>query len=328
MERRRVGRSGLRVSELGLGSMTWGRDTDELDAAEQVRDFLDAGGTLLDTAASYADGDAERVIGSLLAGKVDRSDVVLVTKAGIRTDDRPGAAARPGAKVVDASRAGLIDSLDASLERLGTDHVDLFLVACPDPNTTLEETCSALRLAVTSGRARYVGLSNHPGWAAARAATLLEGDVGLAALELEYSLLERGVERDVMPAADALGMGLLAWSPLGRGVLTGKYRRGLPADSRGASPHLAAFVQPYLDGPSSAIVEAVATAADGLGRAPLEVALAWLLARETVASAIVGARTPAQLRTSLAALDIALPYEVHAALDDVSAPELGYPERW
>lgn len=323
-----MGRSGLRVSELGLGSMTWGRDTDELDAAEQVRDFLDAGGTLLDTAASYADGDAERVIGSLLAGKVDRSDVVLVTKAGIRTDDRPGAAARPGAKVVDASRAGLIDSLDASLERLGTDHVDLFLVACPDPNTTLEETCSALRLAVTSGRARYVGLSNHPGWAAARAATLLEGDVGLAALELEYSLLERGVERDVMPAADALGMGLLAWSPLGRGVLTGKYRRGLPADSRGASPHLAAFVQPYLDGPSSAIVEAVATAADGLGRAPLEVALAWLLARETVASAIVGARTPAQLRTSLAALDIALPYEVHAALDDVSAPDLGYPERW
>lgn len=323
-----MGRSGLRVSELGLGSMTWGRDTDELDAAEQVRDFLDAGGTLLDTAASYADGDAERVIGSLLAGKVERSDVVLVTKAGIRTDDRPGAAARPGAKVVDASRAGLIDSLDASLERLGTDHVDLFLVACPDPNTTLEETCSALRLAVTSGRARYVGLSNHPGWAAARAATLLEGDVGLAALELEYSLLERGVERDVMPAADALGMGLLAWSPLGRGVLTGKYRRGLPADSRGASPHLAAFVQPYLDGPSSAIVEAVATAADGLGRAPLEVALAWLLARETVASAIVGARTPAQLRTSLAALDIALPYEVHAALDDVSAPDLGYPERW
>lgn len=323
-----MGRSGLRVSELGLGTMTWGRDTDELDAGEQVRDFLDAGGTLLDTAASYADGDAERVIGSLLAGKVDRSDVVLVTKAGIRTDDRPGAAARPGAKVVDASRAGLLDSLDASLRRLGTDHVDLFLVACPDPNTTLEETCSALRLAVTSGRTRYVGLSNHPGWAAARAASLLEGDVGLAAVELEYSLLERGVERDVVPAADALGLGLLAWSPLGRGVLTGKYRRSLPADSRAASPHLAAFVQPYLDGVSSSVVEAVATAADGLGRAPLEVALAWLLARDTVASAIVGARTPAQLRTSLAALDLALPYEVHAALDDVSAPEIGYPERW
>ncbi len=324
-----MGRSGLRVSELGLGTMTWGRDTDEIDAAEQVRDFLDAGGTLVDTAASYAEGDAERIIGSLLQGKVDRSDIVLATKAGIRHDSRPGASPRPGnGHVVDASRAGLLDSLDASLARLGTDHVDLFLVACPDPNTTLEETCSALRLAVTSGRARYVGLCNQPGWAAARAASLLEGDVGLAALELEYSLLQRGVERDVLPAADALGMGLLAWSPLGRGVLTGKYRRGLPADSRGASPHLAAFVQPYLDGLSSAVVEAVATAADGLGRAPLEVALAWLLARETVASAIVGARTPAQLRTSIAALDLDLPYEVHAALDDVSAPEIGYPERW
>jgi len=316
-----VGRTGLRVSELGLGTMTWGRDTDDLDAAEQLRDFVDAGGTLVDTAATYGDGDAERVIGSLLDGKVARDDVVLCTKGGVR-------AGRSGARV-DASRAGLLADLDASLERLGTDHVDLFLVACPDPATPLAETVSAMRLAVSSGRARYVGLSNHPGWAAARAATLLEGDgTGLSALELEYSLLQRGAERDVVPAADALGLGLLAWSPLGRGVLTGKYRRAIPADSRAASAHLAAFVDPYLDAAASSVVEAVATAADGLGRAPLEVALAWLLARDTVASAIVGARTPAQLRASLAAVDLDLPGEVHAALDDVSAPEIGYPERW
>lgn len=316
-----MGRTGLRVSELGLGTMTWGRDTDELDAAEQLRDFVDAGGTLVDTAATYGDGDAERVIGSLLDGKVARDDVVLCTKGGVR-------AGRSGARV-DASRAGLLADLDASLARLGTDHVDLFLVACPDPATPLAETVSALRLAVTSGRARYVGLSNHPGWASARAATLLEGDgTGLSALELEYSLLQRGAERDVAPAADALGLGLLAWSPLGRGVLTGKYRRAIPADSRAASAHLAAFVDPYLDAAASSVVEAVATAADGLGRAPLEVALAWLLARDAVASAIVGARTPAQLRASLAATDLDLPGEVHAALDDVSAPEIGYPERW
>jgi len=321
MERRQVGRTGLRVSELGLGTMTWGRDTDDLDAAEQLRDFVDAGGSLVDTAATYGDGDAERLIGSLLDGKVARDELVLCTKGGVR-------AGRSGARV-DASRAGLLADLDASLERLGTDHVDLFLVACPDPATPLAETVSALRLAVSSGRARYVGLANHPGWAAARAATLLEADgTGLSALELEYSLLQRGAERDVAPAADALGLGLLAWSPLGRGVLTGKYRRAIPADSRAASAHLAAFVDPYLDAAASSVVEAVATAADGLGRAPLEVALAWLLARDTVASAIVGARTPAQLRASLSALDLDLPGEVHAALDDVSAPEIGYPERW
>ena len=316
-----MGRTGLRVSELGLGTMTWGRDTDDLDAAEQLRDFVDAGGSLVDTAATYGDGDAERLIGSLLDGKVDRDELVLCTKGGVR-------AGRSGARV-DASRAGLLADLDASLARLGTDHVDLFLVACPDPATPLAETVSALRLAVSSGRARYVGLSNHPGWASARAATLLEADgTGLSALELEYSLLQRGAERDVVPAADALGLGLLAWSPLGRGVLTGKYRRAIPADSRAASAHLAAFVDPYLDAAASSVVEAVATAADGLGRAPLEVALAWLLARDPVASAIVGARTPAQLRASLAVVDLDLPGEVHAALDDVSAPAIGYPERW
>jgi aryl-alcohol dehydrogenase-like predicted oxidoreductase len=324
MERRRVGRSGLRVSELGLGTMTWGRDTDEIDAAEQIRDFLDAGGTLVDTAASYADGDAERIVGTLLSGKVARDELVLATKAGIRSESRSDGGS---GRVVDASRGALLDSLDESLLRMGTDHVDLFLVACPDPHTSLEETCNALRIAVTSGRARYVGLSNHPGWATARVATLLEPDVGLAAVELEYSLLQRGVERDVLPAAEALGAGLLAWSPLGRGVLTGKYRRAIPADSRAAGA-LAGFVQPYLEGSASAVVEAVATAAEGLGRTAGEVAVAWLLEREGIASAIVGARTPAQLRSSLEAVTLELPYEVHAALDDVSAPEIGYPERW
>ncbi|NMF29049.1 aldo/keto reductase [Cellulosimicrobium aquatile] len=322
MENRHLGSTGLRVSELGLGTMTWARDTDELDAAEQLRDFVDAGGTLVDTAASYADGDAESLLGSLLGAKVDRRDVLLCTKAGVRHT--------PSGPVVDASRGALLDSLDDSLARLGTDHVDLFLVHAPDPRTPFTETLSALRHAVTSGRARYVGLSNHPGWATARAATLLGGtdDVGLAAVQLEYSLLQRGAEREVVPAAESLGLGLLAWSPLGRGVLTGKYRRSLPADSRGASPHLAAFVEPYLDHASSGIVEAVVTAAEGLGRAPLDVAMSWLLGRPAVASAVVGARTPAQLRTSLAATDLVLPDAVRAALDDVSALDVGYPERW
>ncbi|GAA1870737.1 aldo/keto reductase [Myceligenerans crystallogenes] len=308
-----MGVTGLRVSELGLGTMTWGRETDDLDAAEQVRDFLDAGGNLIDTAASYGDGEAESVIGTLLGGKVSRGEVVLATKAGTRRD---------------ASRRTLLDALDASLRRMGTDHVDLFLVACPDGATPLAETASALRLAVTSGKARYAGVCNHPGWATARLASLVGDDAGLAAVSCEYSLVQRGVEREILPAAHELGLGLLAWSPLGRGVLTGKYRHGTPADSRAASSHMAGFVQPYLEGPASSVVDAVGIAADGLGRSPAEVALSWLLEREQVASAIVGARTPAQLRTTLAATELALPAEVLSALDDVSAPPVGYPERW
>lgn len=319
MEQRSVGRTGLRVSSLGLGTMTWSRDTDEHDAAEQLTAFVEAGGTLIDTAASYADGAAEMLIGALLGSVVARDDVVLCTKVGVRrTQD---------GTVVDASRGSILDALDGSLARLRTDHVDLLLVHHPDPRTPLEETVGALRLAVTSGRARYVGLSNHPGWQTARAATLLADDVGLAAVQVEHSLLERGIEREVLPAARDLGIGVLAWSPLGRGVLTGKYRRAIPADSRAASPHLAGFVEPYLTAESQAVVEAVVTAADGLGRAPLEVALAWVRDRPGVSSAIVGARTATQLQAALGGLDLELPDAVRDALDDVTAPHLGYPER-
>ncbi|RHA37887.1 aldo/keto reductase [Cellulomonas rhizosphaerae] len=320
MEQRHLGRTGLRVSRLGLGTMTWSRDTDEHEATEQLRDFVDAGGTLVDTSASYADGGAEELLGSLLGDVVARDELVLCTKAGVRRT-------ATGA-VVDGSRGALLASLDGSLRRLGTDHVDLFLVQTPDPRTPLEETASALRLAVSSGRARYVGLANHAGWQVARAASLLEHDPGLAAVQAEYSLLQRGIEREVLLAAQALGTGVLAWSPLGRGVLTGKYRRTIPADSRAASPHLAGFVEPYLAHAGAAVVEAVATAAAGLDRAPLEVALAWLAGRPGIASAIVGARTADQLRGSLAAVDLELPRELRHALDEVSAPELGYPERF
>ncbi|MCR6689875.1 aldo/keto reductase [Cellulomonas sp.] len=321
MEHRHVGRTGLRVSRLGLGTMTWSRDTDEHDAAEQLRELVEAGGSFVDTGASYADGGAEELLGSLLGTRFDRADVVLCTKAGVR---RTGDGA-----VVDASRGALLASLDDSLRRLATDHVDLFLVQSPDPRTPLEETASALRLAVSSGRARYVGVANHAGWQVARLASLLDEDgIGLAAVEAEYSLLQRGIEREVVPAARALGVGVLAWSPLGRGVLTGKYRRTIPADSRAASPHLAGFVRPYLDAAGAAVVDALVLAAAGLQRQPLEVALAWLARRTQVASAIVGARTATQLRGALGAVDLELPDEIAQALDDVSRPAIGYPERF
>ncbi len=317
MEERLLGGTGLRVSALGLGTLTWGRDTDEHEAATQLQAFVDAGGTLLDTAGSYADGGAEEVIGALLGSVVARDNVVLCTKSGIRQT--------PDGGVVDASRRSLLSGLDASLRRLGTDHVDIWLVQSPDPGTPLEESVAALRYALDTGRTRYVGLSNHAGWQTARAATLLEPSHALAAVEVEYSLLQRGVEREVIPAADELGVGVLAWSPLGRGVLTGKYRRKVPADSRAASAHLAGFVEPYLGAAAAPVVEAVCTAAEGLGRSPLEVALAWVLGRG-VTSAVIGARTVAQLR---AALDVEteLPTEILQALDEVSAPPVGYPER-
>jgi len=304
-----LGASGLRISSLGLGTLTWGRDTDADQAATMLSDFLDAGGSVVDTAAGFADGAAEVVLGELLAGSVSRRDVVLVTKAGVRTW-------RARRAEVDASRATLLDTLDESLARLHTDHVDVWMVQAPDPRTPAEETAHALRVAVSSGRARYVGVSNYAGWQLAHLAGLLRADgTGLAATEFEYSLVERGGEREVLPAARALGIGTLAWSPLGRGVLTGKYRHSTPPDSRAASPHLRGFVEPHLTERTFGIVEALARAADGLEAQPAQVALSWLDGK--VDCAVVGPRTPQQLRTLLED-PVELPPVVAAALDDVS----------
>lgn len=321
MEQRHLGRTGLRVSRLGLGTMTWGRDTDEHDAAEQLKAFLDAGGTLLDTADVYADGGAEYLISRLMDGLVRREELVIATKAGSVPDpDRR----------FDASRGHLLTALDTSLQRLGTDHVDLWQVHAYDTDTPTEETLAALDLAVTSGRARYVGVSNFCGWQLAKAATwqhAVPGRTPLAGTQMEYSLLQRGIEREVLPAARDSGMGLLASSPLGRGVLTGKYRHGTPSESRGASPYLAAFVQPYLDERGRRIVDAVATAADGLAVTPLQVALAWVRDAPGVTAPVVGARNAAQLQAALSAEALTLPEEIRAALDDVSAPVHYYPDQ-
>src|SRR3954447_17797163 len=321
MRQRPLGRSGLAVSRLALGTMTWGRDTDPDDAAAQLKLYLDAGGTLLDTADVYGDGDAESVIGSLLDQLVPRDEVLIATKAGLTPD---------GWRRRDGSRGHLLRSLDASLRRLGTDFVDLWQVHGYDPQTPLEETLSALDHAVDSGRVRYVGVSNFAGWQTARAAAWQQAFPARAlivATQVEYSLLERGVEREVLPAAAALGIGVLPWSPLGRGVLTGKYRNGRPLDSRAATEHLAPFVQTYLEPRSSSIVEAVVIAASGLGVSPLEVAIAWIRDRPGVTAPILGARTAAQLQGALASEDLTLPAEIAMALDDVSAIDVGYPER-
>lgn len=300
-----MGETGLRLSAIGLGTMSWGRDTDEHEAAEQFEIFLEAGGSLIDTAPTYADGAALTIIGGLIAG-VQRDEVVLSVRSGVAQGR------------VNASRGALLDSLDNTLRSLSTDHLDLWQVVAPDPATPVQETLSALEYAVSSGRVRYVGLANHAAWQVAQAATILADGPGLACAQTEYSLLNRQADTDLLPAAAALGVGVIGWSPLGRGVLSAKYRHSVPADSRAASPHLRGFVEPYLTASARTVVEALATAADGLGRAPVEVALAWARDASQIDSVLVGARTPAQLKGALAATDFSLPEQIRLALDDVA----------
>jgi aryl-alcohol dehydrogenase-like predicted oxidoreductase len=321
MEQRHLGHTGLRVSRIGLGTLTWGRDTDENDAADLLKAFWEAGGTLVDTADVYGGGDAEYVLGRLIAGLVPRRDLVIATKAG----SVPNPVRR-----FDGSRGHLLGALDASLARLGTDYVDLWQVHAFDPMTPLDETLQALDIAVSSGRARYAGVSNFCGWQLAKAATWQLAAAGertrLASTQMEYSLLQRGIEREVLPAALDLGIGLLPSSPLGRGVLTAKYQHAIPPDSRGASEHLAPFVEPYLDDTAGHIVDALITAADGLAVTPLQVALAWVRDRPGVTAPIVGARTAQQLTAALSVEALSLPEEICRALDDVSAPVHHYPD--
>ena len=176
-----------------------------------------------------------------------------------------------------------------------------------------------------------MGIANHPAWASVRMHDLLSEcgrGPGLAAVEVEHSLLSRGIERELRPASQALGFGILGYAPLGRGVLTGKYRATIPPDSRAASPHLRSYVSPYLGDSHRGVVEAVATAASGLDRKPAEVALAWARDAPGITSTIVGARTPAQLQGVLSADDLELPVQIRHALDEVTSVQLGYPERF
>lgn len=314
MELRQLGRSGVRVSPLALGTMTWGRDTDEHEAAEQLRFYLDAGGNFVDTAAVYGNGDAERVLGGFLGVMVPRDEIVIATKAGISFKN--------GERIVDNSRTSLIADLDRSLSHLRSEYVDLWQIHTWDQKTPLEEVLSALDYAVTTGKARHVGISNFAAWQLARSVTLqnpIFGKAPIISTQNEYSLLNRRIEGEILPASRELGVGLLAWSPLGRGVLTGKYRSGLPSDSRGASPHFSSFIEPYLDERSRKIVESVMVASDGLGLSPLEVSLAWVRDCPGVTSAIIGARTGAQLRGALSAESVTLPIPVREALDEISA---------
>ncbi|OZC60851.1 aldo/keto reductase [Rhodococcus sp. 15-725-2-2b] len=310
MKQRSVGTSGLRVSRLGLGTLGWGSGTDGDDAAAQLSAFAEAGGTLVDTSPAYGDGRAQRVLAELLDDVVPRHELVISSAAGLSS--------RYGRYHVDCSRRGLLGQLDATLRELGTDYLDLWQVATWDPMTPVDEVAATLDYAVTSGRVRYTGARGYLGWQLATAAGAA-GTGRIVATQAEYSLLARGIEDELIPAADHHGIGVLAAIPLAGGVLTGKYRSGIPADSRGADEVHAESVLTYLTDSAVSIVDAAVTAADGLATSPLVVALAWARDRPGVSSAIVGARDLAQLMGALMAEELELPPAIASALDDVSA---------
>ena len=319
MQLRPLGASGLNVSRIGLGTMAWGRDVEWPAARDLLADFVDGGGNLVDTAPAYGAGVAEKMIGKALAAGLSRDSLVIATKAGF--------VIRDGRRIIDTSRGALLSDLEQSLRRLQTDHVDLWQVHAWG-EAPLDETLSALDSAVSRGMARYVGVSNFVGWQSATAATWQEADrarTPISSVQVEYSLLARRAEVEVVGAAEHHRMGVLAWSSLGRGTLTGKYRGGrLPRDSRAASDHFGWFLEPYLQPRSAAIVDAVAHAAQGLGLTATQVALLWVRDAPQVASALVGPRTTDQLAELLDAEDKVLVAPIVSALDDISGGPNAY----
>lgn len=310
MKQRTVGSSGLRVSRIGLGTLGWGSGTDGDDAAGQLAAFAEAGGTLIDTSPAYGDGRAQRVLAEVLDDVVPRRQLIVSGSAGVT--------AAGGDYRVDCSRRALLDQLDATLRELGTDYLDLWQVGAWDSETPVDEIAATLDFAVTSGRVRYVGARGYLGWQLATAAGAA-GAGRIVAAQAEYSLLSRGIEDELLPAAAHHGIGVLAAVPLAGGVLTGKYRSGTPADARGADDAHAESIAAYLTDDAENVVDAAVTAASGLKTSPLAVSLAWARDRPGIASAIVGARDLAQLTGILVAEELELPSAIASALDDVSS---------
>lgn len=322
MDYRTLGSSGCVVSTLALGTMTFGAETDEQDAYAQLDRFVDAGGNLVDTADVYSGGTSEEIIGRWYADRpVDvRERVVLATKGRFPMGKGPNDAG--------LSRRHLTRALDSSLRRLGVDRVDLYQVHAYDPWTPLEETLGFLDDAVRAGKIHYTGLSNFTGWQLQRAASLAEHR-GLArpvTLQPQYNLLVREIEWEIVPAAQANGLGLLPWSPLGGGWLTGKYRRDerpTGATRLGEDPHRGVEAYDRRSGRDRTwdVVDAVRAIADELGVSMAQVAIAWLVDRPAVTSVILGARTLAQLDDNLGAADLHLSGEHTRRLDEASDPQ-------
>jgi aryl-alcohol dehydrogenase-like predicted oxidoreductase len=325
MEYRQLGRAGLRVSVLSLGTMTFGGQgnfamvgsTDVAGARRQVDVCLDAGVNLIDSADVYSGGLSEEILGKALEGRRDR--VLLATKARMPMGDGPNDAG--------LSRHHLIAACEASLRRLGADHIDLYQVHEWDGQTPLEETLDALDALVRSGKVRYIGCSNYCGWQLMKALGVsdLRGLQRYVSQQIYYSLQARDAEYELVPIALDQGVGILVWSPLAGGLLSGKYRRGQAGPE--GSRQLTDWNEPPVRDEEQLydVVDALVEIADAHGASAAQVALAWLLGRPGVASVIVGARTDEQLADNLRAAQLELAPEERARLDAVSAPPLLYP---
>ena len=320
MRQKQLAQTGHEVSAFALGTMTWGNDTDEPEARSQYRAFIEAGGNFIDTADCYAAGKSEELVGQIIAETGNRDQIFLATKAVVVDPPRK----------YDASALHLNSAINSSLNRLGVDHIDLWQMHRWDSQTPLEETLMAIENNYRLGKYRYLGISNYSSWQTALIINECKNlRIPIVSAQHEYSLVERGVEKDLIPLLINQKKSLLPWSPLGRGVLTGKYRFGTPVDSRAASAHFSKFIQAHLTDEKARIVDALITAAEGLGRSPAETALAWVRDQEGVCSVILGARNLDQLKQLLKADDLFLPEEIKLALSDVSAPNFTYPEsKW
>lgn len=320
MKLRRLGRTGLKVSNLCLGAMTFGNaqwGCDEPTAGRIVARFLDAGGNFIDTADVYSNGVSEEITGRALRSR--RQQIVLATKVA-----GPMGA---GPNDLGVSRKHILDAVDASLRRLGTDYIDLYQVHAYDPTTPLDETLRALDACVRAGKVRYLGCSNYSAWQLMKA-TALARELGTSrfdSLQPQYSLVCRTIEREHIPLCQEEGIGVVPWSPLGGGLLTGKIRKGAaaPAGSRAAVD--ASMRERFSSERNLAIAETLAGVAATLGKTSSQVALAWLIGQPGVSAPIFGARTLEQLEDNLGAADLVLPEEARKRLDEASALELVYP---
>ncbi len=317
-----LGRSGLRVSPFCLGAMTFGEDlgwgSSVADSQSIMDRFIERGGNFIDTANVYTRGHSEKIIGDHIGRNPSRRDrVVIATKffGSLYTGD-PNAGG--------AGRKSIVSACEQSLRRLQTDYIDLYWMHCWDKQTPIEETMRALDDLVASGKVRYLGFSDTPAWKVAQAQTtaLFRGWSPLVALQIEYSLLERTVEGELMPMAQELGLGVTPWSPLKSGVLSGKYTR---ANAGQQKADRGVWVTSSLNDRAYNVIDVLDRVAKEIGSTPARVALAWVRSRAGVTSTILGARTIAQLDDNLAALDVSLKPEHIAALDEVSKPTLNFP---
>jgi aryl-alcohol dehydrogenase-like predicted oxidoreductase len=324
MNYRQMGRTGLRVSELCLGAMTFGRETSEADSLSILDRFVEAGGNFIDTADVYTNGRSEKILGGWLKGQ-DRDDIVLATKVRFRTG--------PGSNDIGLSRKHILAGVENSLRRLGTDYLDIYQIHMWDPDTPLAETLGTLNTLVEAGKVRYLGASNMAGYQLQRAIDLsrANGWEPFSCLQPLYNLLDRAIEWELLPVCRDEGVGVIPWSPLRGGWLSGKYRRGMtepPAGTRIETAESEGWGErwsEYATDHTWTVIDELLAVADEIGKSPAQVALNWVLNRPGITAPIIGVRTMRHLEDNLGAAGWSLTDDQMARLNSVSDKPLPYP---